>query len=219
MTPPVKLFQTCTYLSLSLFKRCSKHLSHSLSRVIKRGNRQSFEYVIARYTNITGIDFFSLSLFRFHYSNFSLSPFSLAVAPNLVLAEERSVWTWCTADATIGLLDETIEEDPSVRNALEEWTPRIPYEIMHVCQLNGIQRVRYKDENNGAGWNVERKGAEKGPRALLRKLNDASQFRNKRSSPLESSKTFRREKMNFHIERSMRRKRSNCVVSLFFHDL
>ena len=38
--------------------------------------------------------------------------------------------------------------------------PRIPlHEIMyaHVCQLNGIQRVRYKDENNGiARW--KRKG-------------------------------------------------------------
>lgn len=150
-------------LSLSLSKRCSKHIFHSLSRVIKRGKRQSFEEVIARRTNIIGIDLFSLSLFRFHYFNFSLSPFLLAVAPNLVGRYERR-------EKRLNLMYGRRNNRPVRRNnrggsfcekcprGMDTDAPRIPYEIMYVCQLNGIHRVCYKDGNNGAGWNVERKG-------------------------------------------------------------
>lgn len=79
--------------------------------------------------------------------------------------------------------------------------PRIPlHEIMyaHVCQLNGIQRVRYKDENNGIGrW--KRKGMTISAQgsALLsikRRLfripsfeKSANQFKNKRIEGNETS--------------------------------
>lgn len=43
-----------------------------------------------------------------------------------------NAWTWCTADATISLLDETIENDPSVRNAREKQTPT-PWIPLRLC--------------------------------------------------------------------------------------